>query len=775
MLRSRHFILCFLLGVLCPALPAAAQDASPGVTAWPLAYHRQTAEGSQTRVLLFKQERQGSRRRTAIQPFIFERVSDPEKDYRHTMSLFYLSRFKREGEKVSDYIFPVYWRGHRPDRRWLHIWPLFGTEQKKTIHRYSTLFPFFRYEKDRVSENWSLDAPWPLVEFHRRGEHRGERILPLYWRHRQADSNSLMIFPYLRWRGADTRGDALLPFWYRQRKGGKKLDLLLPVYYRLRTEDKQTSLLLPFWYRKQRADSDLKVLFPLYFDREKNDHRQRLLFPFYYRDTDRKSRFTTVFPLYWNHRGQKSRLRLLLPIHGRRQSRNSLTDVWFPLYFRFADLRQDSDLRYYFPFYGRYRRGESVSRHLFLFPLYSHYADTEREFQSWNFLWPLIHYDRAPDAYQSWALPLYWHSRSPEMRRSMFLGLYWSGRERDKRFTALFPFYWHRQKRSKEDRHILPLYSSIARGESYRKRFFLGPLFIRTEDNAKKRSQTDVLWPLIQRERKGDKRRSRFIPFYLHRSEPGSSLSIGTLALLPPYYVREKRPERYLHHLWPFYGYRQKGSFRERSVLWPLLRLGSDPNSDRISWQLLLAYRDKKGPRSHSGFFPIWHQSRSPKRSKNLSLLHWYRRNATGPDRQFSLLHLGDPDLSLFTARRRGEEKHRHLFPLYSYTRAPSKKNLSILGPLFTYRARGEERRKIRFLWKTLYFDRQPDKRESGFLWRLIRFKETKGKSLFEFNPFYYREKKASGETYRSYLGGIYASTTGEKQTRRRLLWLFKW
>jgi hypothetical protein len=140
-------------------------------------------------------------------------------------------------------------------------------------------------------------------------------------------------------------------------------------------------------------------------------------------------------------------------------------------------------------------------------------------------------------------------------------------------------------------------------------------------------------------------------------------------------------------------------------------------------------------------------------------------------------LHLGNPDLSLFNLSNRPTRRHQHLFPLYSFTRttAPESVKTWVIWPLYSYK-REEERTRHALLWKVLYRDSGPQKSETGFLWRFIRARHDAESSIFELNPFYYREAQAdASEQYTAWLGGIYATLTTAEKTEHRLFWFLRW
>jgi hypothetical protein len=778
-------ILLFLLFSLVLGVPRPLTakepelDDFPAVTLWPLVWHRATPEESTTDVLwpFFQQKSKGEWHRVALRPFLYSKESDPSRDFRRMHILWPVSLFHREGETERNYIFPAYWRGRDEQREWLHLWPLYGNSlQADGTRTRSTLYPFFRYSSNEQTGDWSWDAPWPLVNFFHRQDAEGGRLLPFYWRHRAEDTDGGMLFPYLWYETEETAHQAILPLWYRRRTPQSSTTMLLPLYWQHRAENTEGGMLFPYlWYEKEEAKH--QAILPLWFRRRTPQSSTNFLLPLWFSHQGQNRRYQGLLPLYWQQQEKDTRLRLIAPLHLHHIGTDAETSLWLPVYFHHQDRLAQSELVYYFPFYGKYTLRDQVTRHLVLFPLYAHFVDLEREHQSWNVLWPLFHYETAPESYQAWALPFYWRSRAPAVERTMAFGLYWSFRREDSGTTLLVPVYGHFATAEREQRHIPLLYSTFRRADGYHKSLFLGPIYIDTEDPRHERRQSDFLWPLVSWKDEGEKHHRRALPFYWHERRPGRELSLGSVALLPPYYLRQETAERSLLHLWPLFGKSRLDSYQEVSSFWPLLRWGDDTEGQRRTRQFLLAYSLTEGDVQRTGFFPLWHRRQEPGKKKDLSLLHWSEEDKSKGSSRFAVLHLGDPEYSLFGRSSDEKASRHHLFPLYSFRRDDSAqtRQLSILGP-FLSRQSGPDHSRTRLLWKTLYFEHGPDREESGLLWRLVRSYRAADQEIFEFNPFYYRErKKDGGEEYRAWLGGIYAVRQRPEQVRRRLLWLVKW
>ncbi len=730
--------------VATKAPAAEPAGAFPTIPLWPLVYMVESPQATSTDVLfpLFHYERQNLRTEWRLRPWLISSENDPERSYSDRWLLLFLLNNEQRGDNYRRHFFPLYWQGDWDADRWFYLWPLYGQEHNSDGSEYDSLLPpLFGYRRNNAANTWSVDWLWPLGQIEQRPDGSSNRFFPLWYYAQTEQGTNGLVFPYYWARGRDgERTDALFPLWYRQTKGEHHFSLIFPVWLQQKDPESETSLLFPLWFSRSSAGQS----------------------------------FATLFPLHYRWQDAESRFRLTLPIHASWSSPQRQIDSIFPFYFRHRNLTEDSDLFYIFPLYGSYTSGSSYRRGFYLFPLFSNWHDSEHDLSGWNLLWPLVYFERSAESYESWLLPLFWTQRSKDEQMSMALGLWWSRKDLESRFRLLAPLYLAYDKGGSGQTHLLPLYSELHRADGYQKRFFLGPLWIDTRDPQQQREQTDILWPLISHERQGAREHLRVLPFYWQDSSPGSDLRIASLALLPPYYLYQRAGERERFHLWPFYGQRLEPGYTRRSVLWPLFRWGESDDGRHASHQFLFAYADRDGEEGFSGFFPLWHHSHTRRNSDIITLLSWSRQHGEA-QHQFSLLHLGDPDLSLFSVRSSGAERHQHLLPLFwnSHNPQAGERDLALLWPLYTYRQRGEATRH-RLLWKLLYTESDPNSSESGFLWRLIHAKRDEKEQVFEFNPFYYHESHADGATYTAWLGGLYATLNHAGGTRTTLFWFIR-
>lgn len=762
-------IILALLAVSMIWLPriSRAEEISRPITLWPLVYHEADQEHAETEIIwpLLHYERKKTWTRYALRPIIFSTEKDPVKDYRKTSVLWPLSIYKREGPELSFHMFPLYWYKKAPerhynvlfpvywdikskDRSYFHIWPLFGVNRRgEYFTEYSTLYPFLRYGSDSVSGETDINAPWPLINYHRKGDYLTHRFLPVYWYEGEPEKSRGFALLYFWNNGTDSVSRGIFPLWFSQRGGDRSTDLVFPLYFNRETPQERLRFITPLYFSNKNADSSTDLFFPLYLRHESPTYETKTTFflPVYFANERRNAETTIVLPLYFKNRYDAYTFTTL-----------------FPLYYHSEDTQEKTEMTYYFPVYGTYKRGDTVSRHYILFPLYARARDEGLQLESFDLLWPLVHYESSPTTGSMRILPLYWHDRTPTHE-----------------FTVGFPLYWDITSGEKSYFHVVPFYGIHTEGDWYVKRFFIGPLFMDTRDSRAGLSEQDALFFLYSRRQEGEKKRSWLIPFYLSRSDPGSEFTYGAMFLfLPPYYLKNRHDDYDLFHVWPFYGYNRDGSYSERDFIWPLFRFGNDPEKDESMTHVLLYYHKRTKEDSLTTLVPLWLQRKKGSSTLDATpFLHWHEHDAAKDTTDLSFLWLVPPKISLIRYHHEPDIVSHAFFPLYSYSRNSGTGALdwSFIWPLFSYSSHGEFEQETGFLWKVVYFERKDaETSEFRFLWRFIRRSTTATSYTFEFNPFYYYDEEKGKGSYWAVLGGLIGmETTAEQKKKLRLFWIF--
>jgi hypothetical protein len=599
-----------------------------------------------------------------------------------------------------------------------------------------------------------------------------------------ADSGGAESFPsvtlwplaYHKQDNYRTRTDVVYPVFHYLREGSHERFAIRPFLFNLekdpRRKFRQLNILWPFSHFETEDDEFLRYIFPFYYQARNERKSSFHLWPFYGRasQADGTEFRSTLYPFFQyrqNIAEGGKQLDYLWPLGRIASTPETSTNYLLP--FWWTKKEPGISGRFIFPYF---MYETATSRHDAIFPLwYRLRAATEKI----DLLVPFWYSRVEEDSRFRTFFPLYWdYAQGQDKKLSLFIPLYGRYRNQTDDFRILLPFYFQHTNLDlkSELRYYFPLYGYYRKGETVRHSYYAFPFYAHIRDETVDREAWYFLWPLIYRDKRPDSSETWAIPLFWMKKTP---VKESRLALIPPYYYMTDDEGRKEVHYWPFYGLSQDRNYRERSILWPLFRLGSNPAGDHRSWQFLTLYRKIEPQRHMLGFFPLWHYDRKAERVHNISLLHWHEKSKHSE--QFSLLHLANPDWSLFSTKRTKTERHNHLFPFYSYTTdtTTKHKNLCVLGPLYSYRKKGPEVIRHNFLWKFLYAEKNADKTEKGFLWRLIRKKQDSQGRLFEFNPFYYSERRSNDEEFTSWLGGIYSvkrDATGEKYS---LFWFIKW
>ena len=571
------------------------------------------------------------------------------------------------------------------------------------------------------------------------------------------------------------RTDVLYPFFHYKREGSHSRFAIRPFLYNLEKDPqrdfRQMNILWPLSHFEVTGERFKRYVFPFYYHARDGDGFSFHVWPFYGHSfsADGTETWSTIYPFFQYQRNDMT---------GSRQF-----DYLWPL--GRSQTKAESSSSYLFPLWWS-KRAPGV-RGKFILPYFMYETESTRQdalLPVWyrmrgggeklDFL--LLWYAHEKDGYRfRTLLPFYWDYATGENRRlSLLVPFYGRYRNEQNDYQTLFPLYFRHTNLALESefRYYFPLYGYYRKGEEIRHAYYLFPVYAHIEDDTIDREAWYFLWPLVYRDRWPEQSETWVVPLYWSKATPERKFRA---LLIPPYYSLEEPDKREIH-FWPFYGLMQDQSYTERSVVWPLFRWGRNPAGDRRAWQCLLLYRGVEPEREILGLFPLWHYDPQQDRVRNVSLLHWHETSGEGD--QFALLHLANPDWSLFSVKHEQGVNHQHLFPLYSYTQQqdPVGKKLYVLGPVYQYRTEGEDLVEHKFLWKVLYYEKSPEKKESGFLWRFIRSrKDADGSRLFEFNPFYYSEQRSDGDTFISWLGGLYSVRSGPGERKHTLFWMLNW
>jgi hypothetical protein len=336
-------------------------------------------------------------------------------------------------------------------------------------------------------------------------------------------------------------------------------------------------------------------------------------------------------------------------------------------------------------------------------------------------------------------LPFIFMSRDPERTIHGIAPLYVWGDGKDWSLRGITPLFWDYEERDagqggaeevrKRSLLLLPLLIHV-RDEDRTVQFYGLDLLVRSVGPDE--GSLSVLWPFFHHRWERDSTRIWVFPFFW-RFRDGDPEAGGGRTLVVLNYLRHQGQQDILH-LWPFFGRREDGAYREFSTIWPFFIYGSDgadrrflnlaaplffhakKGADDWGWSVLfpLIAQTRSGTEDHSRFFPLF--------------LHW--KDAAADTRH---LHI--------------------LWPLVRSAREKDESNFRLLLPYITWREKGDES-DFRVFWKWIYHTR------------------TKDSSTLRVNPFFRTDTNAKGDSYWSVLGGLISHKVEDGQGSGKFLWV---
>ncbi len=393
------------------------------------------------------------------------------------------------------------------------------------------------------------------------------------------------------------------------------------------------------------------------------------------------------------------------------------------------------------PFY--YLESQSEQTTWALPPLFSSSRNPDLETREYDFLYPLLTYDRFGEQYRWQLIQLLSFSGGPtqtETNRDRFtlFPIYFQQRSSDpaENYTALFPIYGslkHRLMRDEISFVMFPIYSRTEKRDMVT-RNYLYPVFHRRTGEGLTGWQ---VWPLFGHEAKkqtvrtndfgdlvavgGHERWMALWPIFSEqRLGLGTPNPVWQQALLPAYYLTRSPARDQTTVLWPFFSRiedREK-KYVEWQAPWPLLVVarGEGKTATRV-WPLF--------SRSQSEFITS---------EAYLWPLYRYKRVHSDPlDRERTrILYFLFSDVkekNTETGKHRGWQA---LWPFYFHRQeADGSRRLQVLAPLEPILANNENiERNYSPLWALWRAERRPEtgSASQSLLWNLYRHETAPGK-----------------------------------------------
>ena len=402
-------------------------------------------------------------------------------------------------------------------------------------------------------------------------------------------------------------------------------------------------------------------------------------------------------------------------------------------------------------------------------PLLSHTTDRSLDLEEFDFLYPLLTYDRYGSEYKlRWFLLTTASGGQDQQanprRRFTIFPFYFQQRSPDPRFcyTAVFPIHGTIQERLQRDEirfTLFPLYARSRKKDVVTENY-LYPVFHLRHGDALRGWQ---VWPLVGHETKhvtfrtnsldeletvgGHEKLFVLWPFYFNQRLGIGTTNPQTDRVLLPFYSLTRSPARdSSSFLWPFFTYTNDRArqYREWDAPWPLIVFarGEGKTVNRV--------------------WPFFSRSRSPTIQKEFYLWPVYKRNR---------VHLPAVE----------RDRTRLLFFLYSDLTERSVETgealrRTDLWPLFTARRdrEGRQRLQVLALLEPLLPNNKSIERNYSPLWALWRSEKNRHTGAASQSLLWnlYRRESAPAAKKCSLLFGLFQYQTGPDGRRMRVCYV---
>jgi hypothetical protein len=421
-----------------------------------------------------------------------------------------------------------------------------------------TVWPLADYRRSPDVDYASLNLLGPIIKYERKGREREFSLRPLYFR---------------AWDENASYTEFLYPVASNKTEPGHTFFQglhLLNYDFGSRTKGSDNEFMLfPFvFYGKTEERGSYFALFPAggkIYDKFGRDEMRFALFPLYgWTRKDDRTITNIVWPVFARIRGNNESGLKFWPLYGdsRKKGVYRKTFYLWPIGFRYdtgLNTENPTYLRTVFPFFVGKESPQESSR-TYLWPFFSHTENRRKDYEEWNFPWPLFRITHGTDKEGKRFLPFYADERSRDQRKRWFL----------------WPVYKIEETHSetlnrRRDRILYFLYSDLEE-----------TMF----DEPGPRKKRVALWPL-----------------FTYEQIKGVS-HFHTLSLLEPFF-----PEK-------------DGFERNWSPLWRLYQRKWDKHGNEISsllWNLY--WKERRGPDLVMEFFPFFFYKRETGRGTDFKLL----------------------------------------------------------------------------------------------------------------------------------------------------------
>ncbi len=571
---------------------------------------------------LYSSEEKEDFSRLTVRPFYSHEIDGKAHSVRRSI-LWPLGTYERKQDYLRFHVFPLYWQGEEPHRRFKLAAP-FYLNYEKDDKTYFHLFPFYgrhtrglsserrlQYEKNFFMGPLLITTHDPENDFN-----RYDILYPLFKHRTQKE-------------GSATR---LIPFYF------SGYDLIENHSYRY---------ILPFYGQDKNAKRDRRFLFPLYGREETPTARRTSLLGL--------PPINSLWPLP------------TLSLYEHARSEERITDRFFPLYRYEKELNKEA-LRFSmighdpFSIFGYDTNPASTEGHLF--PIYSYEKNKAGTENSFGLLGygdlSLYRHQSASAVLVDRLFPLYDYRREGEDRALSLAGVADAAIYRHVTTPTLTddrlsPLYHYRNDRATKitEWNVALVYNHRVMPTSVSDLFF--PLYDYERDTKKNEWQMGILglspFSIYAHHASPELTTDHLLMLYgYRRSLGGTRLS---LLGLPPMgsgftwalYEQTLTPSLTTHRLFPLYRY------------W------HNKETDLLRWDALFIYQHQK----------------MPTYMKDVLLpFHHYENDVDRKTWQLGLI--GVPPLTLFRHKQSPDKTTDYLFPVYSYKKDADERQFGVLG-----------------------------------------------------------------------------------------------
>ena len=598
--------------------------------------------------------------------------------------------YRRSADKVWGGLFPLVWHSRSNEHSQTAVLPLFYSgENKTTGSRYTTLLPFFFYQRDA---NKSRLIVTPLG-----GSYRDSK---------SDETTILTLLPLLVHREDPVRRYTAVPplaMWWKNKETGRAWGYVGPFFY-TRDDEGSSEGLIPLYlhWASRQEKTDTKIFVPLL---SALHHSPSLKFGFLgplfgWSKPLEGASGGGLLPLVSFARGPRPHFAFLPPVliyaadHQAGTHHVSVGPVFYRWQTKGPEAGYDAGV---FPLLWLGRHGAS-SRQMLL-PLFYHHKVPGNERLV---IGPLFWDRRCPtfpgdtrSAVQGGLVPLLFWKRSAQLSYTVVLPLIWHARTPTRTAVVVGPFFWSRQKLpatatdpTPGERTSFGLFPLVFGSQSPQASLIVGPLF-GYRRNAERR--TLVIGPFVETvsalgRREQSITRAVLPLFYFHCS-PGRRATV-----LFPLFLNIKEEQTTFRSVGLLYYSLQKPE-SSAHVLFPLLWVMRSVRSSTTVFGPLFYHHNLDKNRVAVGLLPLFGYVRSKEAVTFATPLGFYHHNyESGRTRSAILLFYADlqrerSDYGVFPlvfGTRRGTASSVFVTPFFYHSQDSTEhRAFTLLGPLY--------------------------------------------------------------------------------------------